>query len=180
MTGSRWSHKAEGAARSGRRGTAALEFALALPLFLLLLGGVVDFGMINFYLSALTHAVSAGSEYALLKGNTVTGAAVQTVVQGAVILPANITATITAPNGGTSPSPACWPAAWTGASLTSVAVNATCSVDGSKAAYYLYINASVNYAPMVLNLPLTVAKLAVGAALPASITLTRSAVVTMP
>ncbi len=40
-----------------RRGANAVEFALTLPIFLLLLGGIVDFGWMFYYKAALNSAV---------------------------------------------------------------------------------------------------------------------------
>ena len=155
--------------QNSRRGTAAVEFALAFPVLMMSVGAAVDFGMLNYYQSALTTAVAAGSEYALLTGNTVTGANVRSVVQQTVVLPTSITATITAPGNSTSPAaPAC--ACITGTSgsyaLTAATCGTTCTLEGSPAKYYLYISGSASYSPMVLN---------AGSILGATKTLTRTA-----
>lgn len=53
--------------RLGRsnRGTAAVEFALISPVMVLLLAGIVDYGLGVHYLNQLQDAVRAGAEYAL-------------------------------------------------------------------------------------------------------------------
>jgi hypothetical protein len=53
--------------RSGRqRGNIALELALVLPLFLLLLGGTIDFGMLFWEKQVLTNATREGARAATL------------------------------------------------------------------------------------------------------------------
>ena len=44
-------------------GTAAVEFAIFVPLFMILVAGTVDFGYLIYSGSALSAAVSAGSQY---------------------------------------------------------------------------------------------------------------------
>ena len=48
------------AANSSNRGAAAVEFALVLPLLLLLLGGIIDFGFAFNTQISLTHAAREG------------------------------------------------------------------------------------------------------------------------
>jgi Flp pilus assembly protein TadG len=50
----------------GQRGNVALELALVLPLFLLLLGGVIDFGMLFWEKQVLTNATREGARAATL------------------------------------------------------------------------------------------------------------------
>ncbi len=166
--------------RASRRGraTAGIEFALAFPIMLLFMGAALDFGMINFYASGVEHAAAAGAQYALVKGNTVTGANVQKAIQGAVSLPVSVSATITVPGNATSPAAApacgCVTGATGGFSVVAATCGSTCAIDGSAAVYYMYITASANYSPMVLNLSL--AKSILGN----SYSVSRSATVTMP
>ena len=42
----------------GTRGMAAIEFALLLPLFLILVFGIIEFGQVLFFQAALQHAVT--------------------------------------------------------------------------------------------------------------------------
>jgi len=118
----------------GRRGTAAIEFALASPLMLTIIGGIFDFGNAEYSRIALANAVSAGAEYALLTGTSVAAANIQTTVQATSSLPtANLTVTVTGPSyyciTGTTPT------------LTASSSGATCT-DGSKAAAYVTISAT--------------------------------------
>lgn len=48
-----------------RRGISALEFALALPILLLILGGILDYGRMLWYQAELTQALRSGMQYAL-------------------------------------------------------------------------------------------------------------------
>jgi hypothetical protein len=64
-----------------RRGVAALEFALVAPVLLLLLGGVVDFGLLIAGRSQLANGLAQGVQYALGQGPSVSAATVQKVVK---------------------------------------------------------------------------------------------------
>ncbi len=64
-----------------RRGVAAVEFALIVPVLLILLGGAADFGLIMTARSKLANGVAQGVQYALLTGPGATQAAIRTAVQ---------------------------------------------------------------------------------------------------
>jgi Flp pilus assembly protein TadG len=73
------------------RGFAAVEFAIALPILMLFLAGVSDFGIIYYRQSCLSTAIAAGAEYAMLtdirneqsSGPALTVANIQTVMVNA-------------------------------------------------------------------------------------------------
>ena len=50
----------------GRRGAAAMEFALILPILLLILGGIVDFARAFFELQTMVNAASEGARMAIV------------------------------------------------------------------------------------------------------------------
>ena len=50
------------------RGNTAVEFALMLPVFLLLLGGLIEFGVAMYAASSLEGAARAGAQYAFAAG----------------------------------------------------------------------------------------------------------------
>lgn len=50
------------------RGVAAVEFAFAFPILLLLLIGTIDIGRALWYVSTLDHAAREGARYASLRG----------------------------------------------------------------------------------------------------------------
>ena len=71
------------------RAAAALEFALVGPVLLLFLGGAADFGLAIHSRGRLAAAVSAGAEYAMLHGRSITAtqfptfaSAIKSVVAG--------------------------------------------------------------------------------------------------
>ena len=70
----RGKHRRPGTLRgpAARRAAAALEFALVGPILLLFLGGTADFGFAIYSRSRLAAAVSAGAEYAMLHGRSIT------------------------------------------------------------------------------------------------------------
>jgi Flp pilus assembly protein TadG len=135
--------------RLAARAVAAVEFAIALPLLVLFMGGVTDFGIIYYRQSGLSTAVAAGAEYASLtdqRSPPVTEANIQTVMTAAAAqsLGSNITVTSTASNPatcycitGTSPS----------STLTSATCGTTCT-SGGTAGKYVQLTLSTNYAPI--------------------------------
>src|SRR5215468_10679281 len=56
--------------RSARRGAAALELALVMPLLILLALGCVDFGRYAYYSIGVQNAARAGAEYAVMNPYT--------------------------------------------------------------------------------------------------------------
>ncbi len=122
--------------RRGRRGVAAVEFALASPVLLLLAGGTADYALTFMAKGMLASSVAAGAHYAALVGPNVATADVRIVVQQKLSLPAaNVTVT----------APACY--CLTG--VPAVAAAEPCGVvcdDGTLPSAYLTI--AVTYAPV--------------------------------
>jgi Flp pilus assembly protein TadG len=123
--------------RFGCRATAILEFALAMPVIGVLLGGGADLGLAGFCRTSLAGAVAAGAQYAFATGPTVTAANIRTVVQKASWLnAANSTVTVSAPTGycliGSPPA-------------TSAATAGTTCSDGSLAGTYVTITATYQF-----------------------------------
>jgi Flp pilus assembly protein TadG len=117
----------------GRRAVAALEFALSMPVLLLLLAGATDFGFVFYERSALAGAVASAGQYAYLTGTTVTATNVTTLVRS--------NSGLSSASVSMSSPTACY--CVTGATPTKAAVTcgATCS-DGSAAAVYLTVSAT--------------------------------------
>jgi hypothetical protein len=65
----------------GHRGVVAVEFALVAPVLLLLLGGVVDFGLLIAGRSQLANGLAQGAQYASQQGPPVSVTAVQNIVK---------------------------------------------------------------------------------------------------
>ncbi len=88
----------------GDRGAAAVEFALLLPLLLLLVFGIIDFGRAINVQITLTQAAREGARLAALGQST---AAVTARAQGAAVGLSPVTVTVTAcPPGATQTSEA--------------------------------------------------------------------------
>ena len=91
-----------------QQGVAAVEFALALPLFLMLIFGVIDFGLAMYAKGLITNASQEGARFgAIYRLDSLTVGDIQTHVQGylqAAGFPAPVTVTVTGA-GGPSGSP---------------------------------------------------------------------------
>jgi Flp pilus assembly protein TadG len=126
------------------RATAALEFALATPLLVLMMGGAADYGLAQFYRTNLANAVAAGAEYAYLTGTGVSTANIQTVIQDAMYLPAgavtNLTVTFSNVSPGV-PSPGWYCVTGSGPAVASSTQGSVCS-DLSAAGYYISFRAT--------------------------------------
>jgi hypothetical protein len=127
------------------RATAALEFALASPLLVVMLGGAADFGLAQFYRVNLANAVAAGAQYALLTGPAVGTGNIQTIVTDAMYLPAgasgNLLVTVTGPGGSSSPGGGCLSVSGSPVLITSASYGSPCG-DGSTAGTYVLITAT--------------------------------------
>ncbi|MGE0420262.1 MAG: TadE/TadG family type IV pilus assembly protein [Acetobacteraceae bacterium] len=121
--------------KSCRSGVAALEFALAVPVFLMFLGGTLDIGLANYGRSALANAVAAGAQYAFLQGPAAPSAIIKTYVETVSRL-GNVVANVT--------GPACYCVTGTGPTMTAAGCASTCS-DGSAAGYYMIISATYTH-----------------------------------
>jgi len=138
---------------SDRRGVAAVEFAVIAPMLLLLLGGVVDFGLIMSGRSKLANAVAQAVQTALLTGPSVTQAILQSVVQTAATN-SGLTPTVTVTVTG---SPACYCISGSPAALSSTftALSAqntctgTCPTGSTGPAAYVVVAASYVYSPLM-------------------------------
>jgi len=65
-----------------QKGASAVEFAVIAPLFIALLFGVVEFGMILYTKGMMTHAAREGARYGVIYGNPRrTAAEIETEVQ---------------------------------------------------------------------------------------------------
>ncbi len=169
--------------RGARRGTAALEFALAGPLMCLILGGIFDCGWAYFCKAALANAVASGMEYATLQqlgatGSTATLDQVLAVVQYSMLGPGGTTSanlSVTATNSGNGPAE--WPTGYSapgwyclasspGLKQFSASSQGSVCSDGSAAGYYIgiaatYTNISLmgNFMPLA-NIPVSESVLA--------------------
>jgi Flp pilus assembly protein TadG len=125
-----------------RRAVAAVEFAIIAPVLLLMLGSLVDTGMLEWSRSQLAVAVANGIRYAMLAGPSVTASAVQTAVNGATTL-TPITVSVTAPS--------CYCSSHSGTTTTLTAASSctTSCLDGYKPGKYTIITATYTYPPIM-------------------------------
>ena len=126
------------------RATAALEFALATPLLVLMMGGAADFGLAQYYRTNLANAVAVGAEYAYATGTGVSTTNIQSVIQAAMYLPAGGGHNLTIAFSGVSPgvpSPGWYCISGSRPTVTSSTQGTTCS-DGSFAGYYISFQAT--------------------------------------
>lgn len=134
-----------------RRGLAAIEFAIIAPILLLLLGGMIDFGLLMSGKSQLANGIAQGVQYALQQGAGVSAATVQALVTNGVArsgVPTVVTASVT--------GPACYCLSGPPAALVtpSTALSATFTCTGTCPASavpgaYLIITASYVYQPLM-------------------------------
>lgn len=130
------------------RGTAAVEFAIAVPVLLTMLGCLADFGLAFWYKGLLAGSVAQGGQYAFLARTDLLSAAtptaaiqkVQAVVGRRLLLPsANVTVSYPLACGCVSGTPA---------AFSATACGATCP-NGTTAGTYVTITARHTYTPVL-------------------------------
>ena len=116
--------------RSASPGTAAIEFALAMPFLLVLVLGVVELGYSTYQAMRVADAAEAGAVYASKYGFDAAG--IEAAVTGATGPAATIT----------SPAPFQFCGCPGSAGVTTVDCSTTCT-DGSTPGVYIQVNASM-------------------------------------
>lgn len=147
-------------------GASAVEFALLVPIMLVLLGVMLDFGFNLITRFSVTQAVSATANYALVNGSNVSASGGATLAQNlATLLPPEIDTTITVNSGpsrtrvsgaatdsGTAAyADRCYCPALSGGVVSwgnSVTCGSTCASGGGFAGKYVSITARRMYTPM--------------------------------
>ena len=133
-----------------RRGVAGVEFALALPILVLLLVGMFDYGTLAFQTMEVSTAAHAGADYAMHKGWN--ASAIQAAVTSATGLP------VTA-----SPAPQLSNGCLSGNTVV-FTTGSTCTSGGTPGSYVI-VNAQTPFSPLVawsgLPLPTTLSAQAV-------------------
>lgn len=137
---------------NANKGVAALEFALIMPVVLLILGGIGDFGLLLLGKGKLSDAVVMAAQFSQLQGPSVSDASIVAIVKNGasrVGLAAIPTVKVT--------GPACYCVTGQPASLTAstVALSSTYACGGSCAnssdapAVFVTIDASYTYEPIL-------------------------------
>ena len=115
-----------------RRGVAASEFAIILPTFLFLLGGIADLGQAMYCRTMLANAVAAGAQYAAMNTGSPTTDVIVSMVKSVSSLSGTALSVTVSYTGycitGTPPA------------MTAATANSTCA-DGTSAGQYAAIRA---------------------------------------
>jgi len=117
-----------------RAGMTAVEFALATPIVLAVIGPAADLGIAFAEQIQVQQAAQAGAQYALLHGFN------STSISNAVTA-----ATTLGVSAAPAPSQSC--GCPTGTSLTATTCGTTCS-NGENAGSYVFVNAQATYTPV--------------------------------
>lgn len=147
-------------------GASAVEFALLVPIMLLLLGVMLDFGFNLIMRFSVTQAVSMSSNYAVVNGTGVSASGGAALAQSlATLVPAEMDVAITVNNGpalsrtsgtaatsGTASSAdKCYCPSLAGAAVnwgSAVTCGSACATGGGFAGKYVAITARQMYTPM--------------------------------
>ncbi|WP_229194777.1 TadE/TadG family type IV pilus assembly protein [Bradyrhizobium acaciae] len=124
------------AAGRDRRGVAAIEFGIMIPLLSLMVVSVTDIGLALFRKMQVENAAQAGAQYAIVRGFDTTG------VSNAVTAATNSTA-ITA-----SPNPIQFCGCPTSAGVSTVSCGAVCP-SGAQAGTYAMVSAQGTYYTLI-------------------------------
>lgn len=134
-----------------RSGIAALEFALLVPVLVVIFLAVADFGLLYYRQLQMASALAAGAEYAFTKGQSETGATLTADVSNFVntVSPVPATSSTASFNGGLSAT-SCYCVAGSPAVFTGpLTCGAACTdSSGSTAGKYISITGSFSYAAM--------------------------------
>ena len=134
------------------RGIAALEFALVAPVMLIILGGIVDYGLGFYDKALLNNGIAAGAEYAVLNASSLVsnGAAQQTAIETLVQNASGLSGVSVspAPTGINPTTYSCVDSTASPPTLTSSSKGATCS-NGAPAGVYVVITAQYTYTPLL-------------------------------
>jgi Flp pilus assembly protein TadG len=139
---------------AGSRAVAALEFAIASPLLLVMLAGAADLGRAQYSRALLANAVAAGAEYAYLTASSVSPS------NAALVTTANITSVIRSTSGLANaataitvtysavspgvPGPGWYCVTGSGPTITASTSGGTCT-DGSSAGYFISFQATYSF-----------------------------------
>jgi len=94
--------------RQRRRGAAMVEMAFILPIFIMMVFGVIEFGRAMMISQLVTNSARDGARLAIIDGSTnqsVTTAVTDFLNQSAGLNPADVTVAITVTAGPGNPSP---------------------------------------------------------------------------
>lgn len=128
--------------RRSESGTAAVEFALFAPVFLILLTGTIELGRAMYEVMQVNNAVDVGMLYVAKTGAFDTSAIATAVVNASTVYPVGVAAT-------PAPTLFCGCPTAGGISAVSCAPPTPCD-DGSNAGQYVQINATLPHLNFIL------------------------------
>ncbi|MCW3475433.1 TadE/TadG family type IV pilus assembly protein [Limobrevibacterium gyesilva] len=118
---------------------AALEFAIIVPVLLVMLAGLTDFALAFWSRGVLASSVAQGAQYAVLVGPTVSTSAIRSIVGQQLSLPAaNVTIT----------GPSCYCVSGTPAAASIQTCGNPCP-NGTMPGTYITISASYTYTSLM-------------------------------
>lgn len=126
-----------GKRRLGSRGVAALEFSLAAPALMLMVGVVADYSLLFWKQGVLASSVAQGAQFAVLKGANVLASDIRIVVQKTLSLPTSAVIV---------EGPGCYCLVRVPLTASPATCGQTCS-DGSLPGTYVKVSASYSYTP---------------------------------
>jgi Flp pilus assembly protein TadG len=143
--------KSRGLRLSNASGSAAIEFALILPLLLLILAGVVDLVMLADLAAQIANAARAGVQYGAQ--NSVT-AGDNTGIQNAAMNDASSIAPAKWLFTDTTPLCACSSSQGITGLDRCITVESTCTASGARVIKYARVDFSVDYSPLIPGMEL--------------------------
>jgi Flp pilus assembly protein TadG len=127
------------ALRHSEGGASAVEFAIAAPLFFVMLVPLVDLGLGLTEKMQVSDAAGAGAQYALLNGFN------QSKIAQAVTSATGLPGVSASP----APSESCGCPNSSGGGVTAASCGSTCQSTGEAAGTYVTVSAQVVYVPML-------------------------------
>lgn len=151
--------------RRDKDGVAAVEFALVVPIMLLIMVGMVDFGLVLYVRFTLNENISAAANYAIVNATNVSSSGGVTLAGNLTsIIPTNVDVAVTVNNGPTSArtsgststggtasnADSCYCPTVSGSTITwgSAATCKSACAGGGLAGKFVSFNASVSHTPL--------------------------------
>ena len=125
-----------------RRGVAAVEFAISVPVVLALMGFILDFSAMQVSQARLMNGVANAAQYAVLSGPAVSTATLVSIAQKTSML-TGVTASVAGPG--------CYCTLYSPTRLAASTCGVTCG-NGVVAATYVTVTASYTFVPVLPGL----------------------------
>lgn len=133
---------------ASRRGAAAVEFAILVPVIAAAVTGVANYGLVTFDKMELANAARAGAQLAMANGDN-SSAANQTAIKTAVVASISSGANITTADVTTTQACQC-------SDESTITCGDTCTVDSNLSQYYMTVTVTHDFDLLLLPGDLTV------------------------